>query len=206
MANDEQHSIQVIFFREAANFDPIRVQLKLVKMYGGVPAHYPILRCTARESHLRLLEFPDRDQVIEDLLFWAVDNRVTIWAPKDDEWTTSPTPYRVSLRIREFPYLFWHPFFFRYLTSSFGSSIFIDAQNAPGTDCSSLRLTILCYDPSRMPKSIVIDHENRWTKCYVEMIGGTFSRDQPPSGYQGTLSEGLNEQNGNLPIHPLAAR
>lgn len=85
--------------------------------------------------------------------------------------------------------MFWNSLYFRYLTSSFGSTIFIADQNAKGNDRSSLRLMIQCYDPLRILETVVINREGKWTRCKVVIRGWSYE-GEPPPGFQGPMSDG----------------
>ena len=115
-------------------------------------------------------------------------------------YTTLFRSYRVYIRVHNYPINFWHHLYFRLLTSGFGELLYADDANLRGPDRANLRLTIRCFDPDQIPQLMVINSENKWTKCWITILGWEVDDESPlPGSYGGPKSGGTM-----LPADPLA--
>lgn len=182
LRQDAEHSLLAIFLPQVANRDPAGIQGELVNLYDGRLIDYPVLRIAPRKFIVRLPQYLQVGQVLEDLLLWGVEHSVYFDQYNPNErWRDTPPHFRVHLLIRKYPLEFWNPLYFKQLTASFGSTIYIADQNAKGNDRTSLRLTVQVVDPHRIPRRVVILHEGEWTTCTVILKGWSYEGDPPPN-------------------------
>lgn len=178
---DADHSIVAVFLPQSTNRDLGLIQDKLIHLYGGRRIDYPALQISRKKFLFRLPQYLRMDEVFDDLLIWGVENFVYFdFYNPNEGWFAQPPHFRVHLLILHYPLEFWHPCFFKSLTSSFGATIYIADGNAKGNDRTALRLTVHVVDPLRISKSVVILHEGRWKRCKVVVKGWYFEGDTPP--------------------------
>lgn len=88
--------------------------------------------------------------------------------------------FRVRLNITNYPVVLWSPKFIKQAVADFGEVESIDEQNLVGNDRSSLNLWIECVDPKRIPTSKVLPLGDRWTRCYINIVGWKYNEWVPP--------------------------
>lgn len=93
-----------------------------------------------------------------------------------------------------YPNEFWHPSYFKILAAGFGEAIGADKENRRGTDRSTLRLTVRCFDPVAIPQTLTVHSENSWTTCRIDLIGWEIGDDDLPVGFDGPDRGGSMEE------------
>lgn len=128
--------------------------------------------------------YPER--LLLDSYIWERDLglRVFPWDSLDSSDVLPPSR-RVLLTIKRFPVEFWHPYYFRQATSSFGVLAGIAPECLSGDKQDNLRIQMDVHDLKQVPYVLYVGHRCRWTECEVEMDGRrplrNLDHQSPPS-------------------------
>lgn len=197
LERDAQQTIVAYFLPQAQGHDPDLIQSRLAALYGGEKEEYLEFRYSQAMYMFQLPDRLDREVVLRELQQWMQAHYIYAFGlHPEDVWHNSPPPFRVYLKIHDYPITFWHQFYFRLLVSGFGHPLYVDPANLRGRDRTNLRLTIQCHDPTGIPEKAVIHLENKWKTCQITVLGWELDGALPPEGYDGPTSDGnLGEVN-----------
>lgn len=148
------------------------VQRYLVRRYGGPPKQYTAKRVYRNTYAIQLPPGEDKDRVVAQANIWGTMAGWEI-TPWDVERTAflQPDRFKVYIRITNFPFEFWNPFFVHLVVAQFGDAEQIDSDNMWGDDRSAIAISLLCLDPKRIPFSSQIPFGTEfWKECFIEIV------------------------------------
>lgn len=149
-----------------------QVQQFLVNAFGGSTSDYPYYKRGPNQYLLMLPLEMEKSIVVNRGTAWGQGTNWEFYYWNEEEESHSLTNhFRVRLNILNFPIKFWHPKFINQVVAEFGEVETIDEENIIGPDRSSLNLWIVCADPGRIPASKVLPFGDRWTQCYINIVG-----------------------------------
>lgn len=102
------------------------------------------------------------EQLLRDSYIWERDHslRVFPWDSLDNSDVLPPSR-RIHITITGYPVDFWHPFYFRQATSSFGVMIGVSPESLRGENQSSFRLMVEVHDLKQVPYLLYVGHRGR---------------------------------------------
>ena len=157
-----------------------QVQRFLATTFAGTAQDYKYWKCSPTAFRIQLPHTLSRFLVIQEGNVWGEQHgwRFTEW---DTDWDArhQVKPYRVRVRVTEFPEEFWHPFFIQQLVAQFGEIESTDEENIQGPNHMNLHLWVRIIDPRRIPYFSVLPYGCQWKECTITVIAWEFIGEMP---------------------------
>jgi Domain of unknown function (DUF4283) len=146
------------------------IRRHMLRKYGGSFDDYKVKMFTSRAILLALPPWLSREIVLRENMEWAEHSGLNMTAYKDETRTfTIPRTYMVRLRITQYPLALWHQSFFSLALASMGEIVEVHEVNESRGERAFLRVWIHCKDPNRISECLILDVEDKWVTCPVEV-------------------------------------
>lgn len=153
----------------------------LMDNFGGNMQDYKYWKCGPTTFRIQLPHALSRYLVLENSRRWGEQNgwTMTDWDPYVDA-RIQEKPFRVRVKITQFPEEFWHPFFIQQVVAQFGDLELTDGENITGHNHRSLGLWVRCIDPRRIPYYTDLPYGRLWKECIIQVITWEYMGEMPP--------------------------